>query len=146
MIITCFHKGPMVLHYALVMWTLYFSQFFTSFCIRFTQNFFSTKVPNVFFIICSLLVGIDFVSDKSKVSRKLHFFEWKNALFRFKFSPQNTENRILGLWKFKIFWGSLPPETPLPPQKRGPMAPCWYSRLLYSNLLATSIIIETPVV
>ena len=24
------------------------------------------------------------------------------------------------------------------------MAPCWYSQLLYSNLLATSVIIETP--
>ena len=27
----CFPKGPLVLLYALVMWTLYFSQFFKSF-------------------------------------------------------------------------------------------------------------------
>ena len=30
------------------------------------------------------------------------------------------------------------------PLKRRLMAPCWYSRLLFSNLLATSIFIETP--
>ena len=33
---------------------------------------------------------------------------------------------------------------PLPPKNKGLMAACWYSRLLYSNLLATSIFIETP--
>ena len=36
------------------------------------------------------------------------------------------------------------PRPPLPPRKRGLTAPCWYSWLLYSNLLATSIFIETP--
>ena len=32
-----------------------------------------------------------------------------------------------------------------PPRGSGLTLPCWYSRVLYSNLLATSIIIETPV-
>ena len=36
------------------------------------------------------------------------------------------------------------PRPPPPPRKRGPTAACWYSRLLYSNLLATSAFIETP--
>ena len=71
-------------------------------------------------------------------------FSWiKNKLFFPQVSPQNSEIRILGLWNFKIFWGSMPPD-PLPPRKRGLTAPCWYSRLLDSNLLATSIFIETP--
>ena len=70
-------------------------------------------------------------------------FSWmKNTLFCTQFSPQNASNHILGLWNFKIFWGSKPPD---PPRKKGKMTPCWYSRLLYSNLLATSIFIETPV-
>ena len=33
---------------------------------------------------------------------------------------------------------------PDPPRRRGLTAPFWYSRLLYSNPLATSFIIETP--
>ena len=66
-------------------------------------------------------------------------------LFYPQFSPQNAENRILGLWNFKIFWISMPPDSlPHPIRKRGLTAPCWYSQLLYSNLLATSIFIETP--
>ena len=60
------------------------------------------------------------------INRKFHesfTFLDENALFCFKFSPQNTENRILGLWKFKIFWGSPPPETPPPPPKKGTNGP-----------------------
>ena len=69
-------------------------------------------------------------------------FSWKkNRLYCSQFSPRNTGNLILGLQISKIFWGSTPPD---PPRRRGLTAPCWYSRLLYSNLLATSIIIETP--
>ena len=33
---------------------------------------------------------------------------------------------------------------PPPARKRRLMAPCWYSQLLYSNLLAAQIFIETP--
>ena len=60
-----------------------------------------------------------------------------------KVSLQNAENRILGLWNFKIFWGSTSPDPP-PPKKRGITA-SWYSWLLYLNLLVTSIFTETPV-
>ena len=35
-------------------------------------------------------------------------------------------------------------QSPSSPRKRGATAPCWYCRLLYSNLLATSIFNETP--
>ena len=38
------------------------------------------------------------------------------------------------------FFEGARPKTPLE------NVDCWYSRLLYSNLLATSIFIETPVV
>ena len=70
-------------------------------------------------------------------------FSWKkNRLNCSQFCPRNTGKLILGLWNSKIFWESTPPD---PPRRRGLTAPCWYSRLLYPNLLATSIIIETPV-
>ena len=86
----------------------------------------------IVFVICSLLVhvGIDCVTDKLKAT-----FSWMKVL--------NAENYILGLWNFKIFCGRMRPRTP-PPRKRGLMAPCWYSWLLYSNLLTTSIFIEAP--
>ena len=54
---------------------------------------------------------------------------------------RNAGNRILGLWNFKIFWGSMPPD---PPWGTGLVASCRYSQVLYANLLATSVIIETP--
>ena len=62
----------------------------------------------------------------------------ENLLFSTQFSPLNAGNRLLGFCNVKIFWGSMP-QTPLE------NVDCWYSRLLYSNLLATSIFIETPV-
>ena len=62
----------------------------------------------------------------------------ENLLFYTQFSPLNAGNRLLRLCNFKILWGNMPPDTPW-------KIDCWYSRLLYSNLLATSIIIETPV-
>ena len=69
-------------------------------------------------------------------------FSWmKNRFFCSQFSPQNTGNHNLGFWNSKILGGSMPPD---PPGRRGLIAPCWYSQLLYSNLLATSVIIETP--
>ena len=38
----------------------------------------------------------------------------KNTLFCPQFSPQNAENRILGLSIFKIFWGSTSAHPPRP--------------------------------
>ena len=117
---------------------LYFSHFCTSFFIGSHRICLCAKVCNLVFIICSLLSEIDYVTDKLKAT-----FSWmKNTLSVLKFSPQNAENRILELWSFKIF--SICAQTPSPPRKRGLTASCWYSRLLYSNLLATSISIETP--
>ena len=54
-----------------------------------------------------------------------------------QFSPQNTGNRLLGLCNFTNFSEGACPQTPLE------NSDCWYNRLLYSNLLATSIFIET---
>ena len=60
----------------------------------------------------------------------------ENSLFYSQFSPLNAGNRLLGLCNFNIFWGSMP-------QTLHENVDCWYSQLLYSNLLATSISIET---
>ena len=71
----------------------------------------------------------------------------KDTNFCPQFSPQNTENRIIAFYGIEIspFSGHVPNTPPPPlPRKRGLMAPFWYSQLLYSNLLATSIFIETP--
>ena len=64
----CFHKGPLVLRYALVMSKLYFSHFFISFFVSLCRICLRAKVRNLVFIICSLLVGIDFVTDKLKAT------------------------------------------------------------------------------
>ena len=59
----CFNEDPLVLRYALVLRTLDFSLFFTllrRICLR-------AKVRNLVFIICSLLVGIYRLTEKSKV-------------------------------------------------------------------------------
>ena len=76
----------------------------------------------------------------------------KNTLSCPQFSPQNAENRIIFLWRggggveISKFSREAPPLSPHPPpRKKGLMAPCWYNELLFSNLLATSIYIETPV-
>ena len=61
----CFHKGPLVLHYALVTGMLYFSHIFTSFFIGLWGICLRVKVHNLAFINCSLLVGVDCVTDKS---------------------------------------------------------------------------------
>ena len=54
-----FHNDPLVLRYV--------NAIFQSVFHRFTQNLFTCKVLNLVFIISSLLVGIDCVTDKSKV-------------------------------------------------------------------------------
>ena len=59
----CFHKGPPGLRYALVMCMLYVYRFIglRTICLQ-------AKVHNLVFIICSLLVGIDCVTDKLKAA------------------------------------------------------------------------------
>ena len=52
------------------------------------------------------------------INWKLHFLR----SFFLKFSPQNAENRILGLWNFKILWGRTH-ANPLPPKKKGTNGP-----------------------
>ena len=47
------------------------------------------------------------------INWKLYFLERKNTLSVPKFSPQNAENRILGLWSFKIFRAYLRPDPSL---------------------------------
>ena len=42
----------------------------------------------------------------------------KNMLFCPQFTPQKAENRILGLWNFKMFWEARP-QTPPAPRKKG---------------------------
>ena len=65
----------------------------------------------------------------------------KHIIFCTQFSAQNAGNRILGHWNVEIFKGCMPP---VPSRRREVKASFWYSRLLFSNLLATSIFIETP--
>ena len=64
----------------------------------------------------------------------------ENSLFYSQVSPLNA-GRLLGLCNFKIFKERACPQKPL--ENVGSVG-CWYSRLLYSNLLPTSIFIETP--
>ena len=126
------------------MWTLYFSQFFRSFSIGLPRICLCATVRNLVFIICSLPVGIDCEWRIKSWIMKATFSWMKNKVFCPQLSPQKAENRILGLWNFKIFWGTTSlPRHPPPLRKTGLMAHCWYSRLLYSNLLATSLFIES---
>ena len=63
----------------------------------------------------------------------------ENSLFYTQFSPLNAGNRLFGLCNIILkFSEGAYLQTPLE------NVDCWYSRLLYSNLLATSIFIETP--
>ena len=127
-----FHKGPLVLCYALVMWTLFFSQFFRSFFIGLPRICLRAKVRNLVFIICSLLVGIDCDWWIKSWIMKATFSWMKNKVFCPQLSPQKAENHILGLWNFKIFWGTTSlPRHPPPLRKTRLMAHCWYSWLLY---------------
>ena len=62
----CFHKGSLVLRYASVMGMLYFSHFFFFFFIGLRRICVRAKLCTLVFIICSLLAGIDCVTDKLK--------------------------------------------------------------------------------
>ena len=87
-----------------------------------------TKVCNIVFIICSLLVGID--CDWLFNSWMKATFSWmKYTLFRSQFSPQNTENRIIGLWNFRTFWGNTSPNRP---RKKGTNGHLLIARVGYS--------------
>ena len=55
------------------------------------------------------------VTDKSKVEWQLHFLEWKTCSFVLTLVPRTLKITFLGLWNFKIFWGSTSSDTPLPP-------------------------------
>ena len=55
--------------------------------------------------------------------------------------PLNTGNRILGHRNLEIFKEYRPPDHS---RRRGVKASFWCNRLLFSNLLGTSIFIETP--
>ena len=135
--------GPLVLRYALVMWTLYFSHFFKSHFLGLRRIRLRAKVLNLVFIICTLLAGIDCVTDKLKA----RFSSMKNTLFCLKFSPQDAENSILGLWRFKIFWRRTRTDNLLPPS---PLDKGTNGLLLIQSVtpfkptLATPIFIETP--
>ena len=89
-----------------------FQSLFTSFFIGFRRICLHAKVRHLVFIICSLLVGIDCVNDKLKAT-----FSWRKNLKTG--TPKNTENRMLRLWNFNIFWGRahLDPTPPLTPEK-----------------------------
>ena len=47
---------------------------------------------------------------------KATFSLLKNTLFSVL---QNTGNRIVGLWNFKIFWRSMPPDPSCSPKRKG---------------------------
>ena len=100
---------------------LYFSHFFTSFFIGLCWICLSAKVCNLVIIVCSLIVGIDCVTDKLKAT-----FSWiKDMLFCPQISsPECWKSQFRAL-KFQNFLGQNAPRP-------------------YSNLLATSIFIETP--
>ena len=91
------------------------------------------------------------LSHMKAIFQSFFFYRFlKTRCFVLKFSPQNADNRILHCFralKFQNFLGQNAPGQTLPsPSRRGLAAPCcWNSQLLYSNLLATSIFIETPV-
>ena len=92
------------------MWTLYFSQFFPSFFIVFHRICLRLKVRDLDFIIVLWLID-------GKLN-ELVTFPWMKKitmLFGPQFVRQSAGNHILGLWNFKIFWGSMPPD---PPRKR----------------------------
>ena len=65
----------------------------------------------------------------------------KYTLFCTQFSALNTGDRILGHQNFEIFKDYRPSD---PSRRRGVKASFGCRRLLFSNLLATSIFIETP--
>ena len=104
--IMCFHKGPLV--YTLVMWMLYFSQFFPSFFIGLRRICLCTKVRNLDFIACS-------VADRLKVEWISYIFmnEKKNhALLCSIYSPECWKSHFWAL-KFQTFFEGSCLQTPV---------------------------------
>ena len=104
----CFHKGPLVLHYVLVNAIL--QSIFTvlhRICL-------CAKVHNLVFIICPLLLGIYCVTYKSKVVESYIFLK---KLFSSVWSPE------CWTWHFRAskFQNSLGKNAPShpPPSKKG---------------------------
>ena len=126
----------------LVTQTPYFSQFFPRFFVGLHRICLCANVLHVILNIdiCTLLVRIDCVALKHEW--KLQFLRWKTCSSVLSLVPGTLEIAFRAL-KFKNFLGEHAPD---PLRNRGLTAPCWYSQLLYSNLLATStkIIIENP--
>ena len=64
----CFPKGPLVFTLCLSHVKAIFESFFQKFLIGLRRICLRVKVCNLVFIICSLLVGIDCVTDKLKAT------------------------------------------------------------------------------
>ena len=104
--IMCFHKGPLV--YTLVMWILYFSQFFPSFFIGLRRICLCTKVRNLDFIACS-------VADRSKVEWISYIFlneKKKHTLLCSIYSPECVKSHFWAL-KFQTFFEGSCLQTPV---------------------------------
>ena len=118
----CFHKGPVVLRYALVMWTLYFyfSHFFTSFFIGLRRICLRAKVGNLVFIICSLLEGPDGVTDKLTAT----FSPMKKTLSRPQVQSLERWKSHFRALNFQNFLRqNAPRPLPAPPLKKGTNCP-----------------------
>ena len=142
----CFviHKEPLDLWYILVSWSCErcISVNFPHILDRFTQNLFTCKFTLLNY--CHLLIAWRswLCGWYSKTWIKATFFKCKTHFF-----VQHAGNRIWGLWNFRIFLEQHAPRPPPPLLEKGDLWPpvdrvAW---LLESNLLATSIFIETSV-
>ena len=109
----CFHKGPLVLHYVLVNAIL--QSIFTvlhRICLR-------AKVHNLVFIICQLLLGIYCVTYKSKVVESYIFLK---KLFSSVWSPECWTWHFRAS-KFQNSLGKHMPPVTLPLVKKGTNGP-----------------------
>ena len=69
-----------------------FQSIFTSFFIGLHKICLRAKVHDLIFIVCSLLVGIECVTDdKSKVEWKLPFLEWKTGFLVLSLVPRTLK-------------------------------------------------------
>ena len=125
--------GPLVLSYVLVMQAM-FQPILHVFLWRFTQNLFSFKCT---FVHCLWFVWL----INPNLNWKLYFPAWKTHSLVLNLVPRMLEIAFQG---FEI--SKFPERACLKPHARGTglMAPCWYSQVLCSNLLATSILLLKP--
>ena len=153
LIMMCF-QGPLVLcctsHFGYT--NAVFQSIFLVFLHRFTQNCLCPNVLNFeywhLFIACKNYWLCDYETWMKAI------FSWmKNTLFCTQFSPQNTGNRILGLWNSKMFLQSMPPDLP---RRRGPTAidsatgsysiqTCWLTSIyLLKHLMILNFCLKIP--